>query len=254
MFSLKLFGECQATIDGKPISLQRHSEWLLLSHLVIHRHEVNGRSILAEAVRENPRIEMGESKMLENLSSVFYSLRKDIGDNNLLKDSGFFKANKWGIGLINQPEIECDVWKFDSLCEQAKSSEPTASIRLYEKCIALYVGELMGGFYIDWVLEKREIYKQKYVTLLGNLSKLYEQINDLNKAVHFAEIAVRNSFTDEFAHHQLILLLVKQERFFSALKQFETCKNDLIRIGRQPLGETEELIKRARIKLMHDSV
>jgi hypothetical protein len=116
-----------------------------------------------------------------------------------------------------------------------------------ETAVALYRGDLLPGFYDDWVIAERERLRFAFVDALERLAGLFVSAGRVSEAIESARRLVAAETTREESQRLLMRLLLDARRPADALRQFE----DLERLLRdqwdaEPEPETSELAREAR--------
>jgi DNA-binding SARP family transcriptional activator len=107
----------------------------------------------------------------------------------------------------------------------------------------LNAGDLLPGWYDDWVVTEREHFRQ---LRLHALEKLCEQLTDEGRfgaAVEAGQAAVSSEPLRESAHRVLIRAYLKESNRGEALRQYEACRQVLLReLGIDPSPVTDALL------------
>ena len=90
-----------------------------------------------------------------------------------------------------------------------------------KEAIALYRGDLLAGYYDDWIAVEREQLREMYVTALARLVALYERLGAYEEALHYARLLASKEPLREAAHYELMRLLQRLHRPQEALQQYE---------------------------------
>src|SRR5690606_4102223 len=113
-----------------------------------------------------------------------------------------------------------------------------------QAAIEVYQGELLPGYYDDWVLEQQERLAGLYVDALGQTIPLLERAGDLHRALEYARRAVAADPLREEAHLDLIRLYTLTGQPSAAQRQYrrlqETFEEEL---GAQPSPSTQAAAK-----------
>jgi DNA-binding SARP family transcriptional activator len=149
---IHLLGQFNVLKDQEPIEIPSRPAQSLLAHLVMSSGTAHRREKLAGLLWP----EADESNARSNLRHALWRLRKAIGDE-------YFLADK--ISIAFNTEAEC--W-LDAALLEGEGSQGRSTQDLLE-AVSAYGGELLPGFYDDWVILERERYRalfEKKVQLL----------------------------------------------------------------------------------------
>jgi predicted ATPase/DNA-binding SARP family transcriptional activator len=112
------------------------------------------------------------------------------------------------------------------------------------EAVALYRGELLFGYYDDWILLERERLRKMYVACLRHLVTAYKETGAWQDAVDAATRLVQADPLQESATRELMRLYYRTGRRDLALQQFATFKADLMaELEVEPEGETVALFQ-----------
>ena len=116
------------------------------------------------------------------------------------------------------------------------------SIRAGERCLALYRGEFLSGYYDDWVLVERERLRGVLLEVLERLLRSYKVRAEYERALAAARRLVTEDPWRESVHREVMRLLHLLGRDAEALQQFDVCRQVLAEdLGVEPSPETTAL-------------
>src|SRR6185503_18909798 len=88
--------------------------------------------------------------------------------------------------------VTTDVAEFaTALTAAARAGESTERAHCLVRAVELYRGELLPGFYDDWVLQERAWLAERFFQTLGQRIATLEQAGDLEAALELAQRGVR---------------------------------------------------------------
>jgi len=142
--SFKLFN---TAATGDPITLpSRSAAKTLLAYLLLHRHKTHNRSQLAFLLAPDS----SEERARRILSQALWQLRQTIPALLVQTDGDQIRIH------VDAP-LRVDVDTFTALIAPHLSSQLTnAGAVALQQAVALYHGELLDGFYDDWIFLRRE--------------------------------------------------------------------------------------------------
>ncbi len=155
MLEVRVLGRFEVRLEDKPIQIPSRPAQSLLSYLMLnagaaHRREMLAGRLWPDSDEENAR---------SNLRHTLWRLRKSIGEEYLLADKLTISFD------ASQP------YRFDAAT--LESTVEDDSIEALIESVTAYGGELLPGFYEDWVLLERErlqaIYEQRMKRLLDRM-------------------------------------------------------------------------------------
>lgn len=146
-----------------------------------------------------------------------------------------------------RPEaFRTDVAAFEAARDEAAGAETdTAAIEALARAEGIYSGELLPGFYDDWVLSERERLADARLQGLRRLTALLTQARDFDRALEYAHRAVQADPLSEEARRLLMRLYASIGRPAAVREQFEELERLLEAEGDGPPSEaTRELAVR----------
>ncbi len=210
----------------------------LFAYLACHPHRAHPREALIELLWPDAEPHAGR----QNLSQALSSLRLQFEPPGVPPRSVFI-ADREAIRL-HAPAVSTDLATFDHLLGEGRRPE-ACSIerrRSLADAVALHRGELLPGFYDDWVLAERERVLEGYVGALTELGSIHEQAGELALALEVARRAVSADPLRESSHRTLMRLLAATGDPRAALIHYESLKRRLAReFGGDPEPRTRGL-------------
>jgi predicted ATPase/DNA-binding SARP family transcriptional activator len=205
----------------------------LLAHLAFYPQRMHSREVLTGLLWP----EFENSAARKSLRVALSSLRHQLEPPGIASGS-IILANPSYVGL-NAQAIATDVVDFESVVEAGLSaSNRSEQIELLCRATELYRGELLPGYYSDWVLlEQRRLAELFFGALTQVLTHLRSE-GDVSRAIPFAEHGVRVDPLREEAHLQLISLYAATHQWNEARRRY----HDLEHILRERLDETPSTI------------
>ena len=162
MLKIRLLGQFNVEAEGQALELPSRPAQSLLAYLVLHAGMAQRREKLAELFWP----EAPESNARRNLRHALWRVRKLLGICPQTRRD-YLSADD----LTLMFDATTTYW-LDVAALERKSSDSEPVERLLE-IVSLYRGELLPGFYEDWILLERErlqaIFEQKMQQLLDRL-------------------------------------------------------------------------------------
>ena len=223
-------GEPVADLTSQPLRS-------LLAYLVLHPESAHPRQQLAYLLWPAS----SESQARTNLRKWLHLLRRALPDSDQFLDVSS-RAIRWR----SDAPFALDVASFEMLTKSATQAQErdelaTAKSTL-EQALALYQGDLLPGWYEDWVLARREALQQKLVQSLDQLGHLSEAEGDYQAAIAHAQHLLHVDPLYEAAYRNLMRLFAQTGDRTHALRAYQTCADILMReLGVEPDAPTTSL-------------
>jgi DNA-binding SARP family transcriptional activator len=147
-------------------------------------------------------------------------------------------ADAWALRLM--PDIVVDLRESTRTAQKVLRGDPSGGDVQVDELVA---GDLLPGWYDEWVVVEREHFRQ---LRLHALEKLCEQLADegrFGEAVEAGLVAVSGEALRESAHRVLIRAYLKEGNRGEAIRQYEVCRQVLRReLGIDPSPVTQALL------------
>lgn len=216
----------------------------LLSYLVLYRHRLHSREVLAgifwgEAEQERAR---------HNLNTAVWRLRQLLEPPGIPKGTYLLSDGAGEIGFNNLSNYWLDVEVFEKKTEQilAKPFDRLAiedALEL-EGILKLYTGKLLEGFYGDWALQEQERLHGLYLECLAHLMHYYRYIKAYAKSLAFGKMILGCEPLREEIHRKVMKIYLESGNRSMALQHYQTCSQILKReLNVPPMEETQVLYK-----------
>jgi DNA-binding SARP family transcriptional activator len=236
---ITLLGGLQAERDGVTITRFRTQKTAaLFAYLALFVHRAHPREELTERFWPESDAEAGRS----SLRTALASLRRQLEPPGvpagavLIADSVNVRLNPAAV-TVDTAEFEAAL---AAVSHAAAVHDPAARIEQMEhllRAAECYRGELLPGFYDDWVLDARERLAQAHLDLLRRGRQISEALGDMSRALVYArEIAAADPF-DEEACLELMQLLVRTNQPKAALAQYQKTERLLHNQMGEPPGQ-----------------
>lgn len=134
-----------------------------------------------------------------------------------------------------------DVLQFKQALAAAREAQDEAGrIRLLQEAAGHYHGELLPGFYEDWVLLEREELHQAFIKTLSQLAKLLEEARQYMEAIEVVNRLIRSDPFNEAAYQHAMRLHALNNDRAGAIQIYHACSTLLLReLGIEPAAETK---------------
>jgi predicted ATPase/DNA-binding SARP family transcriptional activator len=180
------------------------------------------------------------------LSQALVWLRSQLEPPDVPKNSVLL-ADRHSVGL--QPgTVVTDVTQFEAAIQSApKDPDTSESIQALEQAVGLYQGDLLPGFYEDWVIHERQRLQNTFIAALRILVSGHERAQQYGQALAHTRRALEIDPLDEELHRDLMRLLAAAGQPAAALRHYRELERTLSReMGEAPADATRVLIERIR--------
>ncbi len=238
---IHLFGEMQAVwSDGQTLQLSPSTQ-SLFAYLILFHERSHSRESLTNLFWEDVPLKNARRR----LSTTLWRLRKELPkDAPCLTISGsgnvqFAYNNSQWIDILSFEE------KANRGLRLPMKQMGTGDASLLEKAISLYRGNLLDGYYDEWVLRERERLHLLYLRTLSRLMRYYGWKNELTKGIQYGQRLLDVDPLREQIHRELMSLYMKKGERRLAIQQYEHCRRVLAdELGIVPMRETYALYER----------
>lgn len=213
---VQLLGGFQLTYNGQEVkALYAERLVLLLSYLLLNFGKPLPRKQLAFTFWADTTEEQART----NLRNLFHHFRKAFPEID-----SFLEIEGQTIQWKANADIQLDVARFKSAVVQAKKAkDDSARIVHLREAVSSYRGELLPGYYEDWILSDREEFHQSYLTALSQLAKLLEDSRQYDEAIEITNRLIRSEPLNESAYQHAMRLYALNDDRAGALQAYHAC-------------------------------
>ncbi len=224
MLHIALLGRYDIHLNEEPIELKLRPVQNLLAYLLLHRDKRHRREQLAGILWPD----YTEASARKNLRNTLYRLRQAIGEGYLAADRSSVAFN-----------VDTAFWLDVAQLEQAASAEEIEAII---QAAGLYQGELLPGYYEDWVLWERERLQALFERLMVDLLQRLIGAGRWSESQTWAEHWIAQGQAPEQAYRALMLAHAAQGDHGSMVQAYRRGRLALKEmLGVAPSPETERL-------------
>jgi DNA-binding SARP family transcriptional activator len=161
--------------------------------------------------------------------------------------SALWRINRCGHPLVAadpralrlMPDVIVDLRESTRSAQQVLRGEAQGGVRVDD----LTAGDLLPGWYDDWVVTEREHFRQLRLHALEKLCEQLTDDGDFGQAVEAGLAAVSSEPLRESAHRVLIRAYLKESNRGEAIRQYEACRQVLRNeLGIEPSPVTQALL------------
>ncbi|MFO7537314.1 MAG: alpha/beta fold hydrolase, partial [Chloroflexota bacterium] len=227
MLQASLLGQFDVRLDGQPVDLSSQPAQTLLAYLLLNVGVAVRREQLAGLLWPDSL----ESSARKNLRNAIWLVRKAIGDHYLV-------ADKTTVAFDPTAPYELDVAVLE---EQPPDTDPIALIR----AVSVYRGDLLPGYYEDWVQLERErlrgVFERRSQRLLDRLTAA----GQWSEVQRWAEHWIALGHVPEPAYRALMISYAAQGDLSHMVSAYRRCVNALEEeLDVSPSTETQSLYQR----------
>ncbi len=229
MLVVKLLGQFSVQLNDQPIEIPSRPAQTLFAYLALHPGTAFRREMLAGLVWP----EANESNARSNLRHALWRIRKAVGEQ---VGQNYFPADD--LTLTFNPDPGC--WIDAVLLGGKTNAGPTP--RTLEEQVAAYQGDLLPGFYDDWITIERErlqsAFESKIEALIDRLSREKHWPDVIEWAGHWIKFGT----APEPAYRALMTAHSRSGHKAKVKEAYQRCVEALQReFGVEPSEETQAL-------------
>ena len=229
MLQIRLLGQFDVRLDGKRIVISSRAGQSLLAYLAMtagtpHRREKLAGTLWPDSSEENAR---------KNLRQELWRIRKAIPTQNLPEADDYLIADEYTL-TFNR---DADYWLDVSILE---NSDP--DIQSLTSGLSLYQGELLPGFYDDWVVLERERLQTLFESKMEQLVEKLVESERWTAVQEQCERWLALGFVSESAYRGLMLSYNARGDMAKVSAIYQRCVEDLRdHFDVEPSAETHAL-------------
>ena len=216
--SIQLFGKLTIQVDGHRINgFDSRKNQELLTYLLVYRDRPHTRESLAEMLWQGSSTSQSKKYLRQALWQI----------QQLLPIARLILTEPDWIRISPEISYWLDVAEFERAYAQSEGvaghplDEPAAMS--LDKAAALYRGDLLEGWYLDWCLYERERLQIMWLAMLDKLMSHCEATGQYEAGLSYGTRALRDDRAHERIHRRMMRLAYKAGDRTSALRQYERC-------------------------------
>ena len=224
------------------LRFQTRKTGALLAYLAYHAKQHHCREALIENLW--PEADMHNGR--HSLSQALSSLRRQLEPPGVPAGSVIQTTN--ATVRLNPVAVTTDVSEFASQVQAARqASERGERVSLLRRAIEHYPGDLLPGFFEDWVLVERERLTQALFHVLRQVVQDLQKMGESGLALEYALRALSVAPDMEATHYDVMHSYAALGRHADALRLYDKLARMLQREGgRRPSVESRALAKQCR--------
>jgi DNA-binding SARP family transcriptional activator len=225
---IEMFGGLAARQGDRVLThFQTRKVGALLACLSLHLQRNHPREVLAEQLWPGEDWEAIRNRLRHALSCLRHDLEPDP-----TQIGAVILADRSNV-CLNPSAVATDVAEFDAALKSASNTtDPILQAASLKAAIDLYRGDLLPGYYEEWVLAERLRLEEAFGDALIRYSSALAENGDLDGAIDALRRALARDPLREDVHCDLMGLFASTGRTSDAIRQYR----DLERLLRQELG------------------
>src|SRR5688572_15317035 len=227
MLEIRLFGTFDIRYDGKPVIISARTAQSLFAYLILNPSTPHRREQLAGILWPD----VTEEKARAYLRHELWRIRK------VFPNSEFLLSDDLSIAFDSTTEYWLDVEVLEEFPDPASADELI-------NVLSTYQGEILPGFYDEWIILERQHLQAVYELKIMRLLELLECEKRWPEILEWAENWISLGHTTESAYRALIAAYSALGDKAKVIMTFQRCVQALADLGREPSEETRALAEK----------
>ncbi|HEY45427.1 MAG TPA: AAA family ATPase [Anaerolineae bacterium] len=232
MLEVRLLGQFEVLLNGNPVEIASRPAQSLLAYLILNTGSLHRREKLAGLLWPIS----SEQSARVNLRQSLWRIRKAIPPE-AENEATYLLADNFAIGFNSALPHWVDAFVLDQ-----KQPEDWSSKELIE-CVRVYQGELLPGFYEDWVVLERERLRAAFENKMHLLMDQLVQERQWRDVLDWGERWIAHGEAPEPAYRALMIAYHQLGDTSKMIASYQRCRDTLQAVlGVEPSTQTEELL------------
>jgi ABC-type oligopeptide transport system substrate-binding subunit/DNA-binding SARP family transcriptional activator len=233
MLQARLLGQYELCMDGQPVIISSRPTQSLLAFLLLHPNKSHRREKLAGQFWPAS----SETNARSNLRHELWRIRNVFGPGADTR----IQSDDLGVTYHPQRGDQLDVYAFEAYSEDEGSTEALI------QAISAYGGDLLPGFYEEWVVLERERLQAVFERKLGRLLDRLLAERRWDETLKWGEHWIALGGIPEPAYRALMLAHARLGNLAGAVAQYYRCVDALSReLGVEPSEKTRKTFEQIR--------
>jgi predicted ATPase/DNA-binding SARP family transcriptional activator len=230
---VKLLGRFEVSFDGKPIAITSRPAQSLFAYLILsagtaHRREKLAGMLWSDSLEETAR---------DNLRHALWRIRKALETASSIR---FLYADDLTIKFEVSSEYWLDAAELEKVNEDASADELMAALVAYH-------GELLPGFYDEWVVLEREHLSSVFEHHMARLMSLLQEEKRWLDILDWGERWIKLGQRPEPAYRALMSAHAAKGDMSKVAATYERCVKSLKEFGIEPSEQTKALYQKLKV-------
>jgi predicted ATPase/DNA-binding SARP family transcriptional activator len=233
MLEVRLLGQFEVLRDGRRLTIPTRNAQSLFAYLQLNAGKVHRRERLASMLWPDSSEENARS----NLRHELWRLRKTIESEG----ETYFRIDDLTISFNRESEYSLDVYLLENPpLEGSTADDLTRSISVYQ-------GELLPGFYDEWILVERASLQALFEAKIARLLELLQAEGRWGEILDWAMRWIRVGEMPEPAYRALMVAYANTGNLSKAAATYERFRQGLQKdLGIKPSEQTQALYQRLK--------
>src|SRR5215212_10386137 len=229
MLEVRLFGKFEVSHVGKPIAITSRPAQSLFAYLILsagtsHRREKLAGMLWPDSLEETAR---------DNLRHALWRVRKVLESASSTR---FLHADELTIKFEGSSDYWLDAAELEKINDNVSADELLAVLSEYQ-------GELLPGFYDEWVILEREHLSSIFEHHMARLMSLLQDERRWLEILDCGERWIKLGQKPEPAYRALMSAHAAKGDMSKVAATYERCMRSLREFGIEPSNQTKELYK-----------
>lgn len=216
----------------------------LLAYLLLHRQRTHPRDVLANLFWGD----YPQRRARNCLNTAIWRLRRVLEPDGIPAGTYLLSTSVGELGFNAKSDFWLDVAAFEDDLDRSLAcpidQATDTEIQSLVQATKLYSGDLLEGYYSNWVLRERERLRMHYLEGLYYLMGHFYSSGNFTKTLDYGRQILNCDPLREDVHRQMMRTYVKNGQRSLAVKQYNLCREMLAtELGIPPMIETQELFK-----------
>ena len=233
--AVRLLGTFEVVLMGKPVSLSARAAQSLLAYLLLTQGVSHRREKLAGMFWPD----VAEDKARSYLRHELWRIRKALTTKG---GPGFLLSDDLAVSFILSKDIWLDV-------DRLRDAKDATTIEDLKRALSLYEGDLLPGFYDEWILREREHIQALYEETVSRLLELLIAKKRWHDVAEWAERWISHGQGSEAAYRALMAAYDAMGDRTRVAASYKRCVEALHELGLEPSEQTRTLALKRTAKL-----
>jgi predicted ATPase/DNA-binding SARP family transcriptional activator len=230
---VRLLGSFDVRRDGKPITITSRPAQSLFAYLILssgtsHRREKLAGMLWPDSLEETAR---------DNLRHALWRIRKVLESTSSTR---FLHADDLTIKFEGSSDYWLDAAELEKISDNVSADELIAVLSEYQ-------GELLPGFYDEWVILEREHLSSIFEHHMARLMSLLQDEKRWLDILAWGERWIKLGQRPEPAYRALMAAYAAKGDMSKVAVTYERCVKSLREFGMEPSVQTQELHENLRL-------
>jgi DNA-binding SARP family transcriptional activator len=229
-------GQFTINLDGAPIQIKSRPAQSLLAYLLINTGKAYRREKLAGLLWPDTT----EANARNNLRQALWRIRKSL-ETEADESQPYFLVDDLTVAFNSDSDYSLDVNKLELKVDE---SDPLPKLI---DTVSLYDGELLPGFYDDWIVLERERLQSVFEAQMDYLVHRLMEDRDWPKVIEWSERWIASGSVPEPAYRSLMIAHAGRGDLSSMAAAYHRCVEAMLNeLGLEPSESTRVLYEQLK--------